>query len=103
MNCSLGLLLGIAKKDFESGLKPLAWFEKGALLLAAELVLVVEQLQHVQDVFHLNEGVVDGGSLREQGETQLGRTCNLQIEILRLPYTNFKFKLLFKSRSHGEL
>jgi hypothetical protein len=41
INCSLGLLLGMAKKLLDNGLKPLLYQHNNKLLLSAEFVLVV--------------------------------------------------------------
>jgi len=73
MNCSEALLEAVAKYAFEIGLKPLQnrWlvnFEMGGrprrqslflvhLLLLAELVFVVEQLQAVQNVLHCDQRI----------------------------------------------
>jgi hypothetical protein len=59
MNCSLGLLEGRAKKLLDIALKPLEKRNEqmGKVLLLAELVVVVQELEHLQDVLHNDQRV----------------------------------------------
>jgi hypothetical protein len=70
MNCSEELLEAIAKNWAEIGLKALGTQinTKVGLLLFAELVFVVKQLQHVEHVVHNQNWVFStGGYLFGQG------------------------------------